>query len=108
MRIYDVDRGEGFGEVGRWRFGGDQGVAASLDCDGCRSPIRREFRDTSAYYRIARHPDPVYDSLNRNDEPSELTGSRSAATGESNHAGASGARGFSRCPDGYKQTKQAP
>jgi hypothetical protein len=34
VRIYGVDRGEGFGEVERWRFGGDQGVAASLDCDG--------------------------------------------------------------------------
>ena len=31
VRIYGVDRGEGFGEVGRWRFGGDQGVAAGLD-----------------------------------------------------------------------------
>jgi hypothetical protein len=33
-----VDLGEGFGEVVGWGFGGGQGLAAGLDCDGAVAP----------------------------------------------------------------------
>jgi len=44
-----VDFGEGFGEVGRRRFGGGQGVAAGLDGDGAVAPSGAyEFLDAPA------------------------------------------------------------
>jgi len=44
-----VDFGEGFGEVGRWRFGGDQGLAAGLDGDGAAAACGAyEFLDAPA------------------------------------------------------------
>ena len=53
-----MDFGEGFGEVGRWRFGGDQGLAAGLDGDGAAAAYGAyEFLDAPAGLVL----DPVAD-----------------------------------------------